>query len=60
MKSCALDFPWPAAAMLYKHQVPKVSQHAVEKISYQAEGLPDGYSISAFVQTSLSRLNIEE
>lgn len=33
---------------------------AVEKISYQAKGLPDGYSISAFVQTSLSRLNIEE
>lgn len=34
--------------------------HAVERISYRAQGLPDGYSISAFVQTSLSRLNIEE
>lgn len=34
--------------------------HAVEKIRYQAKGLPDGYLISAFVKTSLSRLNIEE
>jgi hypothetical protein len=64
MESCTLDFPWPAAAMLYKQQVPTVSQQLLrqwKELGIKLKVYQMEIQSVSFVQKkkkSLSRMNI--